>query len=270
MNISETFIHRPIATSLLMAGVALFGIIAYASLSVSDLPQVDYPTITVNASLPGANPDTMASAVATPLERQFTTIAGLDSMISNSRPGLQLHHPAIQPQPRYRWRHCGRRNRHRRGHAAAASRHADAALLPQGQPRRPAHHQPLPHLSHHAPVRSRRVRRDHARAAHLHGGRRGPGAGLSARPSTPCACRWTPTSWRPAVSASTKSITALHNWNVNVPTGTLYGPHTAYNVQANGQLMKAVALPSDGRGLPQRRAGPLGRRRQRDRQRGGR
>ena len=70
-----------------MAGVALFGIIAYTSLSVSDLPQVDYPTITVSASLPGANPDTMASAVATPLERQFTTIAGLDSMISNSGQG---------------------------------------------------------------------------------------------------------------------------------------------------------------------------------------
>src|SRR6185312_12503912 len=67
-----------------MAGVALFGIIAYNNLGVSDLPQVDYPTITVNAGLPGANPDTMASAVATPLERQFSTIAGLDSMTSNS------------------------------------------------------------------------------------------------------------------------------------------------------------------------------------------
>src|ERR1044071_3804371 len=87
MNISESFIQRPIATSLLMAGIALFGIIAYNGLPVSDLPQVDYPTITVNASLPGANPDTMASAVATPLERQFTTIAGLDSMISNSGQG---------------------------------------------------------------------------------------------------------------------------------------------------------------------------------------
>src|SRR5215467_14954308 len=81
VNISETFIRRPIATSLLMLGIALFGVIAYNGLAVSDLPQVDYPTITVNASLPGANPDTMASAVATPLERQFTTIAGLDSMI---------------------------------------------------------------------------------------------------------------------------------------------------------------------------------------------
>src|SRR5512142_1019047 len=70
-----------------MAGIALFGVIAYRALPVSDLPQIDYPTISVSASLPGANPDTMASAVATPLERQFTTIAGLDSMTSNSGQG---------------------------------------------------------------------------------------------------------------------------------------------------------------------------------------
>src|SRR5215475_13988437 len=70
-----------------MAAIALFGVISYRALPVSDLPQVDYPTITVNAGLPGANPDTMASAVATPLERQFTTIAGLDSMTSNSGQG---------------------------------------------------------------------------------------------------------------------------------------------------------------------------------------
>src|SRR5262249_9198431 len=76
-----------IATSLLMAAIALFGVITYRALPVSDLPQIDYPTINVSASLPGANPDTMASAVATPLERQFTTIAGLDSMTSNSRQG---------------------------------------------------------------------------------------------------------------------------------------------------------------------------------------
>src|ERR1043166_900960 len=87
MNLSETFIRRPIATSLLMLAVAMFGVIAYRALPVSDLPQVDYPTISVSASLPGANPDTMAASVATPLERQFTTIAGVDSMISSSRQG---------------------------------------------------------------------------------------------------------------------------------------------------------------------------------------
>ena len=87
MNISESFIRRPIATSLLMLAIALFGVIAYRALPVSDLPTVDYPTLTVSASLPGANPETMASSVATPMERQFTTIAGLDSMISSSSQG---------------------------------------------------------------------------------------------------------------------------------------------------------------------------------------
>ena len=153
MNISNTFIRRPIATSLLMAGVALFGVIAYHDLAVSDLPQVDYPTISVNAGLPGANPDTMASAVATPLERQFTGIAGLDSMISNSGQGST----SITLQ-------------------FDLSRDIDGAtvdvetaiaeampLLPPGMPTPPsfrkvnpgdtAHHQPVPHLPHHASQR---------------------------------------------------------------------------------------------------------------------
>src|SRR5215469_2273497 len=87
MNFSEIFIKRPIATSLLMLAIAMFGVIAYWALPVSDLPQVDYPTIQVQAQLPGASPDTMASSVATVMERQFTTIAGLDSMISQSNQG---------------------------------------------------------------------------------------------------------------------------------------------------------------------------------------
>jgi HAE1 family hydrophobic/amphiphilic exporter-1 len=87
MNISETFINRPIATSLLMAGIALFGVVAYRALPVSDLPAVDYPTINVGANLPGGDPDTMASAVASPLERQFTSIAGIDEMTSSSNTG---------------------------------------------------------------------------------------------------------------------------------------------------------------------------------------
>src|SRR5262249_59206556 len=87
MNLSEVFIRRPIATSLLMFGIALFGVISYRALPVADMPTVDYPTLSVNASLPGASPATMASAVATPLERQFTSIAGLDSMTSSSSLG---------------------------------------------------------------------------------------------------------------------------------------------------------------------------------------
>ena len=80
MTISEGFIRRPVATSLLMFAVALFGVLAYRALPVADLPNVDFPTLNISASLPGANPDTMASAVATPLERQFTGISGLDSI----------------------------------------------------------------------------------------------------------------------------------------------------------------------------------------------
>ena len=87
MNLSEIFIRRPIATSLLMAAIALFGVVAYRTLPVSDLPAVDYPTINVQASVPGADPATMASSVATVLERQFTTISGLDEMVSSSSTG---------------------------------------------------------------------------------------------------------------------------------------------------------------------------------------
>ncbi len=87
MNLSGLFIRRPIMTTLVMAGILLFGLVAYRLLPVSDLPNVDYPVISVSASLPGASPETMASAVATPLEKQFTTIAGLDAMTSSSSQG---------------------------------------------------------------------------------------------------------------------------------------------------------------------------------------
>ena len=86
-NVSEIFIRRPIATSLLMAAIALFGVVAYRALPVADLPTVDYPTVNVSASLPGSDPATMASGVASPLERQFTTIAGVDEMTSSSTAG---------------------------------------------------------------------------------------------------------------------------------------------------------------------------------------
>src|SRR5579864_1904496 len=87
MSISEPFIRRPIATSLLMLGVLVFGIAAYGLLPVAALPKVDFPTIVVNVNYPGASPDTMATAVATPLEQQLTTIPSLDQMTSLSGVG---------------------------------------------------------------------------------------------------------------------------------------------------------------------------------------
>ncbi|MEQ1898561.1 MAG: efflux RND transporter permease subunit [Vicinamibacterales bacterium] len=87
MNASELFIRRPVTTTLVMLGIAVFGTLAYFRLAVSDLPTVDFPTIQVQAGLPGASPETMASSVALPLEKQFATIAGLDSMTSTSGMG---------------------------------------------------------------------------------------------------------------------------------------------------------------------------------------
>ncbi|HXD47765.1 MAG TPA: efflux RND transporter permease subunit [Gemmatimonadaceae bacterium] len=87
MNVSERFIRRPVMTILVMAGIIVFGIVTYRSLPISDLPTVDYPTISVSAGLPGASPQTMAAAVATPLEKQFSTIAGIDNMTSTSSLG---------------------------------------------------------------------------------------------------------------------------------------------------------------------------------------
>ncbi|MEA2624981.1 MAG: hydrophobic/amphiphilic exporter (mainly bacteria), family [Candidatus Binatota bacterium] len=87
MNVAAPFIRRPIATTLVMFAFLLFGVAGYRVLPVSDLPNVDFPTLLVTAGLPGANPETMASAVATPLERQFSTIAGLASMSSTSQLG---------------------------------------------------------------------------------------------------------------------------------------------------------------------------------------
>src|SRR5690349_12139305 len=87
MNLTALFIRRPVMTALVMMGILLFGIVGYRSLPVNDLPIIDFPTLQVQASLPGASPETMAASVATPLERQFSTVPGLDSMTSSSMRG---------------------------------------------------------------------------------------------------------------------------------------------------------------------------------------
>src|SRR5580658_2225369 len=87
MNISKIFIERPVFTTLLMAALVIFGLFGYSTLPVSELPAVDFPTIQVSASMPGADPSTMASSVATPLESQFSTIPGVTSMTSQNSLG---------------------------------------------------------------------------------------------------------------------------------------------------------------------------------------
>src|SRR5262245_44737168 len=87
MNLSGIFIRRPVATTLIVLAIVIFGAMGYRQLPVSDLPTVDFPTIQVQAALPGASPETMAAAVATPLEKQFSAIAGVDSISSTNSLG---------------------------------------------------------------------------------------------------------------------------------------------------------------------------------------
>ena len=239
MNLSEIFIRRPIATSLLMAAIALFGLVAYRELPVSDLPNVDFPTLLVTAQLPGANPETMGASVATPLENQFSTISGLASMTSvNSLGSTQitlefaldrsLDGAAVDVQ----------------GAITQASK-----LLPQGMPTPPVFtkvnpaDQPILYLvvtsttmppwtlDEYAETRiAQRISQVSgvAQVQVLGGQKYAMHAQLDPH----------------ALAARQIGINeveaALRNWNVNVPTGSIIGPHKTYTLQATGQLMTAA------------------------------
>ncbi len=193
MIISAPFIRRPVATTLLTLAVALAGAVAFTVLPVSPLPQVDFPTIAVAASLPGASAEIMASSVAAPLERQFGHIAGLAEMTSSSSLGTTSITLAVRPQPQYRFRRarCGGGNQCRANlPAGQPSRQSD---LSQGQSGRRADHDPRAHLGEIRPRQAvrRRLHRHPAEALADRG--RGTGergrrhAPLRARGSRPCA-----------------------------------------------------------------------------------
>ncbi len=239
MNVSEVFIRRPIATSLLMAGITLFGVIAYKSMPVSDLPMVDYPTISVSASLPGADPATMSSSVASVLERQFTGIAGLDSMTSRSSTGSTNINLQFSL------------DRDIEG-AAVDVQSAIAAvtpLLPAGLPAPPSFHKqnpsemPIIFLSLISDTLPMSTIDEFAetqiapRISMINGvsqvqvqGQQKYAVRVQIDPDRLSAKR----------IGLNEINTALGNWNVNTPLGILYGPTTAYNIYANGQLMNAA------------------------------
>jgi hydrophobe/amphiphile efflux-1 (HAE1) family protein len=239
VNFSETFIERPIATSLLMAAIGLFGVIAYRALPVSDLPQVDYPTLNVSASLPGANPDTMASAVATPLERQFTTIAGLDSMTSNSGQGntnITLQFDL---------------SREIDGATVDVETAIAAAmpLLPPGMPTPPSFRKmnpgDYPIISIFLTSPTMRLSDLDEYAETMVAQRISMVSGVAqvnVFGSTKYAVRVQvdPSKLATRGIGLNEVDAALRNWNVNIPTGTLFGPRTSYNITANGQLMRAI------------------------------
>jgi len=240
MNIAEIFIRRPVMTTLIMMAILLFGIIGYKLLPVSDLPNVDFPTILVRANLPGASPETMASAVATPLERQFSTIAGIDSMTStNAQGNTQI---TIQF------------NLSRDIDAAAQDVQAmiakAARQLPQDMPSPPSYQKvnpadrPILYLALSSPTLSLSTVNEYAdtfiaqRISMISGV-----AQVMIYGSQKYAVR---AQLDPKALASRgigidEVTNAIERGNVNLPTGTLYGPDKAFTVQATGQLYNAAA-----------------------------
>jgi hydrophobic/amphiphilic exporter-1 (mainly G- bacteria), HAE1 family len=238
MHVSELFIRRPIMTTLVMAAILIFGIIAYRSLAVSDLPTIDYPTIDVSASLPGANPDTMAAAVATPLEKQFSTIAGLDSMTSTSRLGstdITLQFDLSR-------------------NIDAAAQDVQSAIsrvqgqLPPNMPSPPTFQKVNPadqavlYLALSSATVAPQVVDQYAetllaeRISMVKGV-----AQVQVFGSQKYAVRikLDPQALATRQIGIDEVTAAVENANVNLPTGTLYGQHKAYAVQATGQLMRA-------------------------------
>ncbi|HUM14647.1 MAG TPA: efflux RND transporter permease subunit [Candidatus Nitrosotalea sp.] len=237
---TDLFIRRPVMTTLLMAGILVFGVMAYRLLPVSDLPNIDFPTIQVTAALPGASPDTMASAVATPLEKQFSTIAGIDSMTSTSA----LGNTQITIQ------FTLERNIDAAAQDVQAAIAAAQPQMPPGMPTPPSYKkvnpadQPILYLSLSSPTLPLYVVDEYAQT------------NLSQRISTIAGVAQVQIfgSQKYAVRAqldpsamATLGIgidevqKALADSNVNLPTGTLWGPNQAFSVQATGQLTNAAA-----------------------------
>src|ERR1051326_5413100 len=239
MNLSDVFIRRPIATSLIMLGIGVFGVISYRALPVSDLPQVDYPTLNVSAGLPGGDPGTMASAVASPLERQFTTIAGLDSMTSRSSSGstnITLQFDLSRDI----------------ASATVDVQTAIAAvmpLLPAGMPSPPSfrkqnpNEQPIMMLNLTSNTLPLSTLDDYAET--MIAPRISMVSGVSQVQVQGAAKYAVRVQVDPnklhAQSIGINEISqALQNWNVNLPTGQLFGAQATYNISASGQLMNAA------------------------------
>jgi HAE1 family hydrophobic/amphiphilic exporter-1 len=239
MSVPELFIRRPVMTTLVMFGILLFGLVGLHELPVSDLPSVDYPTIQVSASLPGASPEVMASAVATPLEKQFSTIAGVDSMSSISAQGSA----SITIQF----------SLDRNIDAAAADVQASIAKatkqLPPNLPAPPTYSKvnpadsPVLYLAMSSPTLPLSVVDDYAenllaeQISQIDGV-----AQVSVYGSQEYAVRVQvdPNKLAAFGLGIDQVEQAIEAGNVNQPLGTLYGKHQAFTVQANGQLANAA------------------------------
>src|SRR5438874_8069398 len=239
MNVPGLFIRRPVMTTLVMSGILLFGLISYRYLAVSDLPNVDYPTIQVQATLPGASPETMASAVATPLERQFTTIAGIDSMSSVS--ALGLTQITIQ--------FSLSRSIDAAGQDVQAAIAKAGKQLPPNMPTPPTYNkvnpadQPILFMALTSDTLPLSTVDDYGqtllaqRISMVNGVAQ---VFLYGSQTYAVHVQLDPNAMASRGIGIDEVETAVGKANVNLPTGTLYGKKQAFIVQANGQLMKAA------------------------------
>ncbi len=238
MNLTAVFIHRPVMTSLLMIGILIFGVVGYLSLPVSDLPNIDFPTVQVQANLPGASPETISASVAAPLERQFSTIAGLDSMSSSSQRGntnITLQFSLDRDIDS----------------AAADVQNAISAVarkLPPGMPNPPAMQkvnpadQPIIMLSMNSTTLSPSAVDEYAET--VIGPQISTISGVS-QVSFQGQAKYAVRVQLDPNKLMTRAIglddvqSAVDRHNANLPTGTLWGANQAFTVQANGQLNTA-------------------------------
>jgi HAE1 family hydrophobic/amphiphilic exporter-1 len=240
MNIAELFVRRPVMTVLVMTGILIFGIIGYRLLPINALPNVDFPTIQVQAQLPGANPDTMASAVATPLEKQFSTIAGIDNMTSVSTDGLATITLQFSLD-----RSIDAAAQDVQSAIAAAAR-----SLPPSMPTPPTQRKvnpadaPIMNIvlsSSTLPLSTVAEYAENLLAQQI--STISGVAQVQVYGSQQYAVRiqLDPNALATRGIALTEVEQAVGNSNVNLPTGTLYGRDKATSIQATGQLMTAQA-----------------------------
>jgi HAE1 family hydrophobic/amphiphilic exporter-1 len=240
MNICAPFIRRPVMTTLVMAGLLIFGVAAYRFLPVNELPNVDFPTLQVIAGLPGASPETMASSVATPLEREFSTIAGLDSMTSTSAQGIT----------QITLQFAMDRNLDGAAQDVMAAISRAQRLLPSEMPNPPSFRKvnpadqpilyvalsskilPLSTVDEYAEtLMAQRISMVSGVAQVMVYGAQKYAVRVQVNPST-----------LNALSIGIDEVEkAIAGANVNLPTGTLYGRHQAFTVKATGQLADADA-----------------------------
>ena len=240
MNLSELFIKRPVTTTLLVLGIMVFGVMAYRLLPVSDLPTVDFPTIQVNAGLPGASPETMASAVALPLEKQFATIAGLNSINSTSSQGSTNITLIFDLS----------RNIDAAAQDVQSMIAKAARLLPPQLPTPPSYQkvnpgdQPVLFLVLHSPTLPLSLIDEYAEST------------LAQRISMVSGVAqvniYGAAKYAVRIDVDPRKLAAhgigidevadaVNSANVNLPTGTIYGDDKTFVVQTNGQLLRAAA-----------------------------